>query len=63
MLEPAARSIMYGDIHALATVFAVHVQVRRAWELREPAPTFNPWPLLGVAAARVRPVEATLGVK
>ena len=52
VVEHAARSILYADMHDLQVVFAVHVKVRRALRKR---PRFPPWPDLGDAAKRVNP--------
>ncbi len=60
VVEHAARSILYADMHDLQAVFAVHVKVQRALGKR---PRFPRWPDLGDAAKRVNPFNSSISVQ
>ena len=63
VLEHAARSILYAEIHDLELVFAVHIRVLRKKAGRgkkAAADQFPPWPQLGEAAGKVSSVTALL---
>lgn len=61
VMEHAARSLLYADMHDLQIVFAIHVKVHRATSgVKGRRPSFPAWPDLGDAAKRVNPSKRSL---
>ena len=59
VVEHAARSLLYADMHNLQIVVAVHVKVHQATSgVSKRRPSFPAWPDLGAAAKRVNPSSA-----
>ncbi|KAK9917952.1 hypothetical protein WJX75_000008 [Coccomyxa subellipsoidea] len=64
VVEHAARSLLYADMHNLQIVVAVHVKVHQATSgVSKRRPSFPAWPDLGAAAKRVIPVDMLIGME